>query len=48
VVITVATMKDYERLTRRLFFNSHNVKRLRTLVVMDRVKVGTEVPVRTP
>jgi DNA-binding Lrp family transcriptional regulator len=47
VVITVATMKEYEALTRRLFFNSHNVKRFRTLVVMDRVKVGLEVPIRT-
>ncbi len=44
VVVTVATMKEYEALTRRLFFNSHNVKRFRTLVVMDRVKVGLNVP----
>lgn len=48
VVITVGTMKEYEALTRRLFFNSHNVKRFRTLVVMDRVKVGLQVPVRSP
>ena len=47
VVITVATMQEYEALTRRLFFNSHNVKRFRTLVVMDRVKVGLQVPIRT-
>jgi DNA-binding Lrp family transcriptional regulator len=45
VVITVATMKDYEALTRRLFFNSHNVRRFRTLAVMDRVKVGLQVPI---
>jgi Lrp/AsnC family leucine-responsive transcriptional regulator len=44
VVVTVATMKEYETLTRRLFFNSHNVKRFRTLVVMDRVKVSLNVP----
>jgi DNA-binding Lrp family transcriptional regulator len=48
VVITVATMQEYEALTRRLFFNSHNVKRFRTLVVMDRVKVGLQVPIKTP
>jgi hypothetical protein len=41
-------MKEYEALTRRLFFDSHNVKRFRTLVVMDRVKVGLNVPIRTP
>ena len=47
VVVTVATMQEYEALTRRLFFNSHNVKRFRTLVVMDRVKVGLYVPIKT-
>ena len=44
VVITVATMSEYEALTRRLFFTNHNVKRFRTMVVMDRVKVGLYVP----
>jgi Lrp/AsnC family leucine-responsive transcriptional regulator len=48
VVVTVATMQEYEALTRRLFFSSHNVKRFRTLVVMDRIKVGLRVPIRTP
>ncbi|MFK0692556.1 Lrp/AsnC family transcriptional regulator [Mesorhizobium sp. IMUNJ 23033] len=45
LVITVATMADYEALTRRLFFENNNVKRFRTFVAMDRVKVGLEVPV---
>jgi DNA-binding Lrp family transcriptional regulator len=45
LVITVPTMGDYEALTRRLFFENTNVKRFRTLVVMDRVKVGLAVPV---
>lgn len=45
VVITVATMGEYEALTRRLFFTNHNVKRFRTLVVMDRAKVGLHVPI---
>ena len=44
----VATMQEYEALTRRLFFSSHNVKRFRTLVVMNRIKVGLRVPIRTP
>jgi DNA-binding Lrp family transcriptional regulator len=47
VVVTVATMKEYEALTRRLFFSSQNVKRFRTLVVMDRVKIGLQVPIST-
>jgi Lrp/AsnC family transcriptional regulator, leucine-responsive regulatory protein len=47
VVITVATMSEYAALTRRLFFKNHNVKRFRTLVVMDRVKVGLDVPIGT-
>ena len=44
LVVTVPTMADYETLTRRLFFDGGNVKRFRTLVVMDRVKVGLGVP----
>ena len=45
LVVVVATMADYEALTRRLFFGNHNVQRFRTVVVMDRVKIGLEVPV---
>ena len=44
LVLTIPTMSDYEALTRRLFFNDSNIKRFRTLVVMDRVKVGLAVP----
>jgi DNA-binding Lrp family transcriptional regulator len=47
VIFTVATMNEYEALTRRLFFMNHNVKRFRTLVVMDRAKVGLHVPIET-
>jgi hypothetical protein len=36
-------MTAYEALTRRLFFGN-NVKRFRTFVAMDRVKVGLAVP----
>jgi len=45
LVVVVASMADYESLARRLFFGNHNVKRFRTFVAMDRVKVGLEVPV---
>ncbi len=44
LIVTVASMGDYEALTRRLFFGNHNVKRFRTLVVMDRIKTGLAVP----
>ncbi|EJT06610.1 AsnC family transcriptional regulator [Rhizobium sp. CCGE 510] len=45
LVIVVPAMADYEALTRRLFFGNNNVKRFRTFVAMDRVKVGLSVPV---
>ncbi|MGL4289618.1 MAG: Lrp/AsnC family transcriptional regulator [Phreatobacter sp.] len=45
LIIVVPTMGDYEALTRRLFFGNNNVKRFRTFVAMDRVKVGLAVPV---
>jgi DNA-binding Lrp family transcriptional regulator len=44
LVIMVPTMADYEALTRRLFFGNSNVKRFRTFVAMDSVKVGLSVP----
>jgi DNA-binding Lrp family transcriptional regulator len=43
LIITVKTMADYEALTRRLFFENNNVKHFRTLVTMDRVKVGMSI-----
>jgi len=44
LVIMVPSMAEYEALTRRLFFGNNNVKRFRTFVAMDRVKVGLAVP----
>ncbi|MEO5760151.1 MAG: Lrp/AsnC family transcriptional regulator [Mesorhizobium sp.] len=44
LIITVADMSEYEALTRRLFFDSNNVRKFRTFVAMDRVKVGLTVP----
>ena len=44
LVVVVPTMTAYEALTRRLFFGNNNVKRFRTFVAMDRVKVGLSVP----
>ncbi len=44
LVVTVPTMEQYEALTRRIFFDNPNIRRFRTLVVMDRVKVTLKVP----
>ena len=44
LVILVPAMSTYEALTRRLFFGNNNVKKFRTFVTMDRVKVGLAVP----
>lgn len=44
LVVVVPTMAAYEALTRQLFFGNNNVKRFRSLVAMDRVKVGMTVP----
>ena len=44
LVVVVPTMEAYEAFTRRMFFGNNNVKRFRTFVAMDRVKVGLSVP----
>ncbi|WP_137113547.1 Lrp/AsnC family transcriptional regulator [Mesorhizobium sp. GR13] len=43
LLVVVRTMADYEAMTRRLFFANKNVKRFRSFVAMDRVKVGLAV-----
>ena len=45
LVVIVPNMAAYEAFTRRLFFGNANVKHFRTLVVMDRVKVGLTLPI---
>ncbi|MGY5811443.1 Lrp/AsnC family transcriptional regulator [Rhizobium sp. LEGMi198b] len=43
LLVVVRTMADYDALTRRLFFANKNVKRFRSFVTMDRVKVGLSI-----
>ena len=43
VILNVADMAEYERLTRELFFAEGNVQRFRTLVAMERSKVSLAV-----
>ena len=45
LIFAVRGMAEYTRLTRKLFFENSNVKRVKTLVAMSRVKVGLTVPV---
>lgn len=45
LIFAVRDMEHYTELTRELFFESHNVKRFKTLVAMRRLKTGTRVPV---
>ncbi|SEA30982.1 DNA-binding transcriptional regulator, Lrp family [Arachidicoccus rhizosphaerae] len=45
LVIVVASMTEYEKLTRKLFFGSKNVRRFRTIIVMGVEKLGLEVPI---
>jgi predicted transcriptional regulator len=40
----ITVFVDYDALTRRLFFANNNVKRFRSFVSMDRVKVGLTIP----
>ncbi|MBD1549255.1 Lrp/AsnC family transcriptional regulator [Roseibium aggregatum] len=44
LIVLAKDMEDYEQLTHRLFFEDSNVKRFRTSVVMDRTKVGMNIP----
>jgi len=44
LIFLVRDMTHYTALTRQLFFANNNVKRFKTFVVMDRVKVGLGVP----
>lgn len=45
LVLAVKDMDQYNSLTRSLLFGNNNVKRFKTLVAMDRVKVGLTLPI---
>ncbi|RDJ04297.1 Lrp/AsnC family transcriptional regulator [Rhizobium grahamii] len=44
LVITARDMEDYEQFTRRFFYENHDIKGFKTMVVMDRVKAGFAFP----
>ena len=43
LIFNVADMAEYEGLTRRLFFESDNVKKFTTFVSMETIKAGQEI-----
>jgi Lrp/AsnC family leucine-responsive transcriptional regulator len=45
LVITARDMEDYEAFTRRFFYENHDIKGFKTMVVMDRVKAGFVLPI---
>jgi Lrp/AsnC family leucine-responsive transcriptional regulator len=45
LIVTAADMAGYEAFTNRFFFDDPNIRHFETLVVLDRVKFGTFVPI---
>ena len=45
LIVSVASMRDYEALAERLFSVDDNVQRFRTQVVLKRIKVGMALPI---
>lgn len=46
--ITTRSMEDYEQFTRRFFYENPEIKGFKTMVIMDRVKVGFSIPIEPP
>ncbi|WP_407169177.1 Lrp/AsnC family transcriptional regulator [Bradyrhizobium sp. ORS 111] len=46
--VTACTMEDYEQFTRRFFYENPDIKGVKTMVIMDRVKAGFAVPIELP
>jgi Lrp/AsnC family leucine-responsive transcriptional regulator len=44
LIFAVHDMSEYTTLSRQLFFQSNNVRRFRTLVAMDSLKVTLDIP----
>jgi len=45
LVITAKDMEQYEQFTRRFFYENHDIKGFKTMVVMDRVKASFAFPI---
>ncbi|MFB9123753.1 Lrp/AsnC family transcriptional regulator [Paraburkholderia dipogonis] len=45
LIVTAKNMEDYEKFTRKFFYENPDIKGFKTMVIMDRVKVGFSVPI---
>jgi len=45
LIVTAKSMEDYEVFTRKFFYENPDIKGFKTMVIMDRVKVGFSVPI---
>jgi Lrp/AsnC family transcriptional regulator, leucine-responsive regulatory protein len=45
MVLTAKSMEAYDAFVERFLFSNRNVRRFETMVVMDRVKVGFDLPI---
>lgn len=48
IVVTATDMEAYEQFTRQFFYENPDIKGFKTMVVMDRVKVGFTIPIVSP
>ena len=45
LLVASRSLEDYERFTRELFWENNNIRSFKTMVVMNQVKVGFELPI---
>lgn len=45
LIVTSRSMEDYEAFTRKFFYENPDIKGFKTMVIMDRVKVGFSMPI---
>ncbi len=45
LLIASKTLEDYERFTQEFFWENSNIKSFKTMVVMDNIKLGFELPI---
>jgi len=46
LIVTARDMEEYEQFTRRFFYENHDIKGFKTMVVMDRVKASFALPIK--
>jgi Lrp/AsnC family leucine-responsive transcriptional regulator len=45
LVVTCKNMEDYDQFTRRFFYENADIKGVKTMVVLDRIKYGSAIPI---